>query len=468
MTDKKQTEDKQENIVTISGDVEASTIIAGDKNIINIIINNIIHNIINHRIYYSKLLTLTVVISLCMGIFWFRVFDIIKINTIVELSMIKLANLEMGDLKLNPPYFHEDKLSAIIIKDKDYDKNMKEWREKYTEMIKKLTEAGARVIVFDIHFEEPIDTDIDTRLAESMRQAKKRGTSVVLSFIRLNENKKPYIADNFIKSVGDDYGFVDAKKIFGRVVKSPLFLQASSYSYSSLALKAFEKYIGGKISDHIQLSDLDQLKIKMQANNNICPDFSIRFSDFTIARPYNEVFKKGDEPETANLFIDFSPDDALKTSSDEEFNKLTDTDRVNEFSSKIVLVGVAEGDIHRTIKGERYGVHIQADIINTLLNNVYQGRIIHSLPEWLEYIFIAVFGIIGIIFSKYIVWWREEMDGRQLKVIISFIIIAFLMSCFLFSLILYIKARIVVNWMYYFSTYLLMLSVSTYYQKEQP
>jgi CHASE2 domain-containing sensor protein len=69
------------------------------------------------------------------------------------------------------------------------------WRRHYADMVKLLSEAGARVIVFDLYFEDP--SEHDASLVEAIRQAEGRRTAVVLgarSFRQGGTSPRPNIS----------------------------------------------------------------------------------------------------------------------------------------------------------------------------------------------------------------------------------------------------------------------------------
>lgn len=54
------------------------------------------------------------------------------------------------------------------------------WRTQYAQLVRKLTEAGAKMIVFDIEFFDDGDRKVDTDLARAMENAREHGTHIIV------------------------------------------------------------------------------------------------------------------------------------------------------------------------------------------------------------------------------------------------------------------------------------------------
>jgi Predicted transmembrane sensor domain len=65
----------------------------------------------------------------------------------------------------------------------------KDWRREHTILIDKLSQAGAKVIAFDMYFEEP--TAYDGELSNAIKRAQDRRTTVIAGFRNLAEGQQP-------------------------------------------------------------------------------------------------------------------------------------------------------------------------------------------------------------------------------------------------------------------------------------
>lgn len=442
--------------------------------------------------FMRKVIILLIVIFMNIGLFELRVFDFIS-------APIENWTIKIGDWNKVPEFikrrnlyneshkFNDDKIATIVIDaiQKKMDDNWrKEWRKKYAELVRKLVEVGARVIVFDTRFERKMGDEFDKPLIEAIQQAKKHGTSVVIAFGRIKDGK-PLIYDDIKREVGDGYGFAHSISRFDEIFKAPLAIQGSKFY--SLSLKAVEAYLGGKIND---FPDFERRQIEIQHNNNICQKRICHFFDSQIALWINEENKAIQFGDTiGNIFIDTTPIDKfkkyiyyykkLKEDDDKErlfyknnndnYKELSNAEKLDKFNSRIVVIGVETvTDLHKTPLGERYGVLIIADQINTILNDLDNNIMIRALPRWADYILMCLFGFFGIFSSSHIIKeWQIPINFKHLILNVIFLIIALFCCGFLFSIFLYAREGILSNWVYYVITFFSAFGIEVFILKRR-
>ncbi len=441
--------------------------------------------------FMRKVIIFLIVIFMNIGLFELRVFDFISAP--IENWTIKIGDwnkitefINRRNLYNASHKFNDDKIAAIVIDatNKNMDDHWrKEWRKKYAELVRELVEVGTRVIVFDIRFERKMGDEFDKPLIEAIQQAKKHGTSVVIAFGRIKDGK-PLIEDDIKREVGDGYGFAHSISRFDEIFKAPLAIEASKFY--SLPLKAVEAYLGGKIND---FPDFERRRIEIQ-HNNICQQRFCHFFDSQIAlwiNKENKAIQFGDT--IANIFIDTTPIDKFKkyiyyykklTEDDtkerlfykdngDNYKELSDAEKLDKFNSRIVVIGVETvTDLHNTPMGERYGVLIIADQINTILNDLDNNIMIRALPKWADYILMCLFGFFGIFLSSHI---NKEgqipMNFKKMILHVIFLIIALFCCGFLFSIFLYAREGILSNWVYYVITFFSTFGIAVFILKRR-
>ncbi|QTA84742.1 CHASE2 domain-containing protein [Desulfonema magnum] len=358
---------------------------------------------------------------------WIRIFDFLTLDTRLE-----SVTMMLGDMFKKTSF--NEQIAIVAIEDEGFDKT---WRKNHAVLIKKLSRAGAKVIAFDLFFEET--TVFDDALTESIQQARKQGTEIIVG-IRDVEGDAPKITDGLRQAVSG-FGMLCMGEKLGYAVKAPLVLIRENLPpIPSLPLSAVLSYLGSKIL-HI-----DAERLRMSESMNM-PDFrEIRFSEQSEAdRSQKGCLIIQKEDKLLNQLIDISPSDVLRDPVrrfvyTEIITRTGEHELKKQFNGKIVLVGVQNRrdifDVFRSFQREdRYGMELQADVINTLLNRVC----IHFSGPWGQLAFIALFGILG-------TFIRFKFSHILLRKIM---IVSALILCFAVVIYCYREYQLLLNPLYY-------------------
>ena len=259
----------------------------------------------------------------------------------------------------------------------------KTWRREHAQLIDTLSRAGARSIAFDMYLNErgPYDNELIT----AMQSAKARGTAVIFGTQRGSS------AVQDIEQAASGIGLLCAGEERGYATLSPV---AASGQRKLLALTVLAANQGG------QFEEIDQgnwqVRLRTPAGNSAPPIKYSTVQTLSSSQPKCPVLEKGDT--IAQLVIEFSPreqlqDPARRYRYEDLFQDAGAPDR---FRGKIVLVGQETKNDKKKVfiafQGEeRYGLEVQADMLNTLL----RGTWIRPLGLWQQYLVMLMMGAVG-------------------------------------------------------------------------
>lgn len=363
-----------------------------------------------------------------------QAFDLLSIDA-------KLAGLVMrvGYTFRNTPF--SEHIAIVTIEDDNFDKS---WRAKHAALIRKLSEAEAKVIAFDMYFEEP--GDFDQTFTQAIQAAKDKNTSVIVG-AQTFENNEPKIIADLRLAVSGIGNLCVGEVLPDEVRKIPLtILKKHTEPLSSLSLKVVEAYLEKRVF-HI---DSKHQQIFLGKEHEIYCS-TVAFSDLQeMKRAQNSCHVIEDGDQVINMFIALSSPAVLseRTYSYENILSQSSSEWLKlSFQQKIVLVGVQKkfDRFNTYMEEERYGVELHADAINTLLQYV---AIRFSL--WWDMILILVFGGIG-----GLVGHRFSHDQSVDKIFQFILLLVIFISTGFFMAILFLaKFHIILNMAYYWGAYI--------------
>ena len=245
------------------------------------------------------------------------------------------------------------------------------WRARHAAVVRNLAEAGARVVALDFTFREPDDAQ-DAQLAAAIRQARQRGTDVVVA-VSDHDGTVPVVVPA-LRDAATSWGVACVgHQSIGATSIVPVVTEKAGWTLPalSLSLAAVRAYRRDQPSfDALEFSDVERTR----SVNSKCP-----------------IVARGDT--VRNRVIDTSPvaalDDAtLRYEAVEagEFDRSRVAGRIVVVGSSAEAFGVLEGLLPRS----RSGMELHADAINTLLS----GVTIRPLAEgWQILITLAMAGV---------------------------------------------------------------------------
>ncbi|MBN2008459.1 adenylate/guanylate cyclase domain-containing protein [candidate division KSB1 bacterium] len=334
------------------------------------------------------------IVVIAMFIAYFSMFAGWQDN--IELKLVDLRFRMRGEMPVD-----SSDIVIVAIDEQSFISLQKKWpfpRSYYARAIRNLSEAGARLIIFDVQFLEPADNGQDD---VELAAATKQGTDVIfagqIAFEIASLNTFNPLVVKPLKSLldaGADWAYVNIDEdADGFIRRYRLFLRKVDHLYFPLALKALQV---------LQKTENDSIHVEQQD--------SIIVGNFTIP-VYNNNSMLINYYGPTETFPTYSfasiLDDAEFDLSEDEDTDIFDIQKESGiFKDKIVLIGASAEDLqdnkftpffdHNGAKRKMPGVEIIANALNTMLNSNY----IYPLSSRLEFLIVLIFSIAAVIFSK--------------------------------------------------------------------
>jgi CHASE2 domain-containing sensor protein len=268
------------------------------------------------------------------------------------------------------------------------------WRGEHAKLVEKLSQAGARVVVFDMFFPKPKEFDED--FARAIVAAKERGTSVVIGVDQVPD-RRPAIAPALSPAV-TGWGLLCVGETQDSADLVPLLVarpgQANTDPFRSLALAALAAFRGWTVSG------LDEDTRSVLVQTGAGPPQRVGVSGLEKLQEDQKfcgLLTSGDV--AANRIIDVTPTGILRDPKRrvayEDVVAWSNPGRGN-VNGKIVVVGVEvpneKFELRRGLsREERYGYELHADAMNTLLKPLT----IRPLAAGWQFLIIFVLSLAG-------------------------------------------------------------------------
>ena len=378
----------------------------------------------------------------------------VLVSVLSCLYMLDFFNLwiESYTIALGNLFTHADFHDDIVIVSFDNKKAKEEfgrpyespwgpWREDYAKLIDNLSEAGAKVIAFDIECSLPSKPASDEALRDAMLRAKERGTSIIVVTSEL-QGGKPKMPDELSSAIsGWGVSLIGMKLGYARL--APLIIRKETEQNDmkyvpGLAMRIFAAYNGNDSLDIIDFDqDLKRIKVRLDPETSESKKlgfFELDTIDYGSGLP--QVIDKGDA--VANLALALTPVATIRDESRCYSYKVirdhADPQKLTELKNKIVIVGVEdEKDSYQ----DRYGFELHADALNNLLNNV----VIRSAIWGWQFALIVILSISGAAI-------RVRMRHLSTWLSVLLLIIVLLMY-FAGTIYLYAQYRLLLNTAYH-------------------
>ena len=322
---------------------------------------------------------------------WVQLFDILPPAVRIESYAIWLSGIFSG----RPP---DEQVVIVTINDQTEQELGKtfgrDWRHEHAILIDRLSQAGAKVIAFDMYFEEP--TVYDGEFANAIERARNRHTMVVVGFRGLVDGQ-PKLIQSF-KDAGVKSGLLCIGKKWGTSQVAPLVIMKDSQEQVlySLALEISAAFQEREIT-------VDQNNLEIGYLNPTTRQIVKKLSVSEVNRvqweqPACPAIGKNDT--SASIIIDPSLLIDMKDSQSkypyETIIKNLGNDPLSRFKNKIILVGIERKDdlfpiLHGLTTEERYGVELHSAVIHSLLNN----KAIQPLGSWQQFLVMVGLGLLG-------------------------------------------------------------------------
>lgn len=333
---------------------------------------------------------------------WIGLFNAVKLDDWLERRFVGYM-----DGFVETPF---DRSVGLILASDDPSKNgslgapTATWRCHHAKLLSGLSAAGAKVVAFDLFFEDA--SDCDQQFADAIRQASSAGTGVVVGARRYTVEggtPKPVIAPALSEAVEDRWGILDGSPVARRLrLAAPitenipsLIEEQEAGVVPSVPLRTVmhveaQRRGGGPITAAIDRTR-DQIRLRDGAGS---PVKSIPVVDPDM-----------------NMIVGVASRQDLAPDVFHEVHANADhPDRLARFKGKIVVIGYTSPDDRWDISAgnaePRYGVELQASAISNLLRSVY----IKPLAPSAQYLVIVIMGTAGALMR------RGFGGGRRLSV----------------------------------------------------
>ncbi|MGH8717666.1 MAG: CHASE2 domain-containing protein [Burkholderiales bacterium] len=287
----------------------------------------------------------------------------------------------------------------------------KSWRSDHARLLNNLSAAKAKVVAFDIEFEEP--SEFDSEWIAALKQAAASGTAVVLG--RARGNPEPSAIERAAQSVG--IACIGTRLSYASM--APLAVKRDGRNTGSFAIHA--AYPGLKVRN----MDVEHLQLSLDDAARPESEF-VRFplvQHIAKAQAACPAIQKKDA--VAQLMLKLSPLDKLREEGFRyRYERLIASDPAaltSDFAGKTVLVGVQKtGQDVATVRGgeERFGVELHADAVNNLMS----GITVRPLPEGMQFVLVATMSAAG----AWLRFWRPSLSPRWRGSLVLAVIAAYL------------------------------------------
>jgi CHASE2 domain-containing sensor protein len=281
------------------------------------------------------------------------------------------------------------------------------WRKYHSQLIDALSRAGAKVIAFDMYFEDA-SPENDENFGKTIQRATQAGTKVVIG-VREYEIIDGKQIPQVIPALADYLDSINyaALEVGGRTRESPLmrklklaedpstpmpdWIEAEKYPViPSYPLQVVTQYWGGRDKAvALYLKNENQISVQVPGG---------QFArSIPVDRQMDFIFDVADKNTLDQISFPYS-EVILHHLKDDEYLK-------KRFGGKIVLVGVkAANDLQPVSANERrYGIEILASVTSNLL----QGFYIRTLSDRYRYLLILVMCLIGALLATRFRHWLK-------------------------------------------------------------
>jgi CHASE2 domain-containing sensor protein len=364
---------------------------------------------------------------------WVKIFDYFRLDTMAESYAIGLGNLfsenAFSDRIVMVPINAETETAL----GKRFDRG---WRQEHAVLVDELSRAGARVIAFDLYFQE--QTDFDEAFAAAIERAKQRGTAVILGFREIQDGQ-PKLT-RALAQAASDLGAVCVGEKLGRIRTVPIAIKTGSHApFPSLFLAALVAARSGAPA-RIGQDGWESLHLAVSGGDTSGP-MNLGFSELTVSTQYEEKCPAiGAGTVVADLYVLPSSLAALRDSQRrfpyESIISRKWTKESERFRDKIVIVGVEKEDesfeVFPLQGAKRFGFELHADALNTALNRVT----IRSLAESVQLAIMTGLGLTGAFIRFWVPRSRPLWRAGLLLAFVTAYLITVLYVYHLYSLLL--------------------------------
>ena len=323
---------------------------------------------------------------------WIGLFNAVKLDDWLERRFVGYM-----DGFVETPF---DRRVGLILASDDPSKNgslgapTPAWRCHYAKLLTGLSAAGAKVVAFDLFFED--GSECDQQFADAIRQASRAGTGVVVGARRYTADggiPQPVIAPALAEAVENRWGILEGRPVARRLrLAAPITENVPSL---------IEEHETGVVPS-VALRTVMHVEAQKKSNEPITAAID-REHDLIRLRDGAGSPVKSIPVVDADMYMivgvasrqDLAPDVFHEVQANADY-----PDRLARFNGKIVVIGYTSPqdrwDISAGDSEARYGVELQASAISNLLRGVY----IKPLGASAQYLVILIMGAAGALIRR--------------------------------------------------------------------
>ena len=343
-------------------------------------------------IVLSSLLGLSVVI---LFLSWIKLFDFFGLDRRLQDLLISHVNTSASK--------EFDSHVKLILVDQSQQPNPPfgkadvSHRKYHADLIRFLTRAGARVIVFDVEFET--SSPDDQNFAQAIQEAERAGTKIIVGGYLDPGKYEPQMGATLKGAIGDHWGIVDGgtiKKSDARFIR--LAAEGRKESFS-------------RFDEHPVIPSLALQAIRMlRYPNEVTSVWSSPLAGEVRVRSGGaggKLLESIPVSSEMGLLVDLPGKDEIPRKSYQDVLAHPDDYSAN-FKDNIVVIGYQDGDVlpFSDSGGPRYGSEMHATAISTLSG----GQYLRPAPVLYHYLalllLIAITACLEIRFSK---WMGQKL-----------------------------------------------------------
>jgi len=343
-------------------------------------------------IILSSLLGLSIVI---LFLSWLKLFDLLGLDR-------RMQDLLISNVKTTVAKQFNSNVKLILV-DKGqqpnppYGKAEAGHRKYHAELIRLLSRAGAKVIVFDVEFET--SSPDDQNFAQAIQEAEKGGTKIIVGGFLDPGKSEPQMGAILRGAIGDHWGIVDG----GTIKKSEAHFIRLAAERNAESSNRFDEH---PVIPSLALQALRMLRYPNEVttvwSNPLAGEVRLRSgADGRLLESIPVTSEMG-------LLVDLPGREEIPRKSYQDILANPD-DYAGSFKDNVLVIGYQEGDVlpfSDSERNPRYGSEMHATAISTLSG----GQYLRPAPFLYHYLavllLIAITACLEIRFSK---WMGQKL-----------------------------------------------------------
>lgn len=233
-------------------------------------------------------------------------------------------------------------------------------RKAHAQLLRKLTAAGTKVVVFDVEFEDDVP-EVDNDFAAAIQEAERAGTKVVVGGFLLPDQYEPSLSKTLKPAIGGNWGIIDGAMPTWKSEARFVRLVAENSEHPSAEPR------DRSVIPSISLLALARFRYP---NENVSAWYNPLASEVRLRRESGELLESIPVDGQLDMFIDLVGADEMPLRTYEQVFDHFST-YADRFKNAIILIGYKHDDVVQTSGGPRFGVEMHANAVSTLLKKTY-------------------------------------------------------------------------------------------------